>query len=179
MNSEPHFELEPTTLPRESLSTLVARITTAIDKRLGAGDVAALRRMQSHDPSCIPFWKIVAGDLAPSLPPTGARRDEMERRWAVLLSAMAELRGLHRPRCPLGRALAQADFSEHRVLRLLRAHGEVLGDSVRTVAHYLGSKAAGADLRDLAWLVLSDGRSDEEKARRQIARDYFRWAPNA
>jgi CRISPR type I-E-associated protein CasB/Cse2 len=73
----------------------------------------------------------------------------------------------------LGRALAEADLSEQRFLKLLRAQDRGLLDAVRTVTHYLSTKAVPVDCSDIALLILSDGRSDEDSVRRSIARDYY------
>lgn len=161
----------------DSLSQLVGKIAWSLSNESSAGDLAALRRVKSGDPTCLAFWKIAAAELEPSLPPAGLRREEAETRWRGILSAMAELEGLHEPQRSLGRALAEERYAKLRLERLLRAHGEALGDSVRTMAHFLGSKAAGFNQADLARLVLSDGRRDEDRARRKIARDYYRAQP--
>ena len=163
----------------ESLAELVGRLAWTLANQSPPGDLAALRRVKPGDPSCLAFWKLAAAHLEASLPAGGPHRDETENRWGVILSAMAELAGLHQPRRPLGRALAEADYAEPRLERLLRARGEALSDCVRTMAHFLRSKAAGANQSDLAWLVLSDGRSDEDTVRRRIARDYYSARPRA
>lgn len=75
-----------------------------------------------------------------------------------------------------GSAMARAGVAEVRLTRLLRARGEQLPDAVRTLTHQLVSAGVSFDLADLAWLVLSEGQADEERARQQIARDYYRAA---
>jgi CRISPR system Cascade subunit CasB len=161
----------------ESLSQLVGRIAWMLTNQAPPGDLAALRRLKPGDPSCLAFWKIAAAYLESSLPGGGPRRDETENRWSVILAAMAELEGLHQPRRPLGSALAEVDYSEIRLLRLLRARDEALADAVRTMAHFLRSKTTGANQSDLAQLVLSAGRRDEEAVRRRIARNYYSAKP--
>jgi CRISPR system Cascade subunit CasB len=86
---------------------------------------------------------------------------------------MALLEGLHAPRARLGAVLAESGFSELRFERLLRAHGEALWDAVRRMAHFLASKAASVNQADIAWLVLSDDRSDAERVRRRLARHFY------
>ena len=95
------------------------------------------------------------------------------RRWAAIACAMALTVGQHAQGRPAGAALADAGLAELRFVRLLRAHGDPLFHALRTTAHYLAAKAAPVDWRDLAALVLSDGRSDEERVRRRIARSYY------
>ena len=159
--------------PTENLASVVGRLAVMIDQRLSPGDVAALRRMRPEEIAAPVFWRIAASDLADSLAGDGPRRDEQERRWAAVLQAMAELRGMHDPRSSLGAALVRANVAEQRVLKLLRASGDALLDAVRVVAHHLANKGVPVNAADFARLVLSDGRADEEPVRRRIARDYY------
>jgi hypothetical protein len=148
-------------------------LTLLIDERLSPGDIAALRRMRPDDIGVPVFWRLVASELMVALGPDGSRRDELERRWAVILQALAELRHLRNPRISLGAALADADIAEQRLLKLLRAGGDALSDAIRVIAHHLATKGVPVRAADIAWLVLSDGRTDEEAVRRQIARNYY------
>ena len=165
------IEVSPPEPPR--LATIVNSVAKTSKEVLSPGDIAALRRLRSNDPSCSAFWRLAATQLAPVLPEGGPARDEAERRWAVILQAMAEMTGLHAPGRFLGRALASAGIAEQRVLRLLRADGEGLCDAVRVTSHFLASTATPADHVEIARLVLSDGRDDEEPVRRRIAREYY------
>jgi len=158
---------------QHELAQLVGRVAWYLEKEATPGEVAALRRLKPGDPACLPFWKIVALHLDEAIPPDGESRGRLEERWGVIISALAELQGLHQPANGLGRALFHTAYSEMRLLRLLRAHEESLVDAVRTTAHFLRSNAESSNLCDLARLVLSDGRRDEEQVRRQIARDYY------
>ena len=156
-----------------SLPSLIAALCRTIDRELSPGDVAALRRLRPEDPSQPAFWRMAALYLAPSLPDSGPRRDDLERRWAVILQALAELQGLYDPRTPLGRALARSDMAEMRALKLLRSNDSALHDLVRICAQHLANKANGANLVELALLVLTDGGDRQESVRRQIARDFY------
>lgn len=157
------------------LQALIGRIAHDVDRVLGTGDVAELRRTRPTDIGQPAFWRIVAMHLEPggALPAGGDARDAAERRWAVLLSAMAAMQRLHQPRLRLGRALESAGVAEQRVLRLLRAHDDALADAVRVTIHQLAQRAQPVDMTDVAKLVLSDGRRDEESVRRSIARDFY------
>lgn len=155
-----------------TLASTVGSIAAAIGKVLPPGDVASLRRLSPDNPGCAPFWRLMA--MHPDLmPETGRRRDELERRWACILQAMATMAGLHTPAVPLGRACAEADIAEQRILRLLRAAGPGLVDAVRTTAHHLAQKSIGSNHLDLVRLVLSDGATNEDAVRRGIARPYY------
>lgn len=163
----------PTAEPeRSDLSSLVGRLAHAIDRELSPGDVAALRRFDADDPGGPAFWKLAATVL-PDAVGEGPGAEELERRWAAIACGMALTSGQHAPGRAAGEALADAGFAELRFVRLLRAHGDPLLHALRTTARFLASKAIPLDWRDLAALVLSDGRSDEERVRRRIARSYY------
>ncbi|HEX7119850.1 MAG TPA: type I-E CRISPR-associated protein Cse2/CasB [Longimicrobiales bacterium] len=143
---------------------------------IAPGEAAELRRLKPENPAAPAFWRVLAHYVAPQFgrPLT----EDEERRWAVILNAMAYLVRLHAPGERLGIALSQAGFSELRFTRLLRAEGDRLEDTVRNTARFLASKGRSANLVDLARLVLSDGRKDAERVRRNIARDYFLTTTN-
>jgi CRISPR system Cascade subunit CasB len=157
---------------RPTLASTVGSIATAIEKVLSPGDVAALRKLAPDDPSCAAYWRLMS--MNPGLvPQSGEGREDIERRWASILQAMATMAGLHNPRVPLGRAMAEADVAEQRLLRLLRASGSSLADAVRITAHHLTQKAMPSNHLDLAQLVLSDGGPSEDSVRRSIARSFY------
>lgn len=156
-----------------TLSSLVGKLTHAIDELLSPGEVADLRRLDPNAPYRPAFWKVAARYLEHEIPLGGEARDEMERRWAAILSGMAQTQKFHQPGRRLGQALAEAGLSELRLTRLLRARGEKLLDELRGVVRVLASKGQAFDWTHLANLVLSEGYKHEEKVRRQIARDYF------
>ncbi len=157
----------------KTLASIVGSISASIDRALSPGEVAELRRLRPHDPDCAPYWRLLGLHIEnhdgapPSLSELG------ERRWAVVIQALATMRGLHQPRARLGSTLASTGLAETRFLRLLRAHGDSLADTVRVIAQFLANSACASDHSQLAHLVLSDGRSDEESVRRRIARDYY------
>jgi CRISPR type I-E-associated protein CasB/Cse2 len=154
-----------------SLGSIVGRLSALLEHSVPLGDVAALRRMQPSNPACSAFWRLMALDIVAL--PSGPSRDDGERRWACILQLMASTVGLHSPAMPLGRALAMSDMAETRVIRLLRASGPALEDAVRITGHHLAQKAVPANFADVAALVLSDGRNDEESVRRRIARTFY------
>lgn len=160
------FRPAPATLAK-SVDVMCARLAA-----MSTGDRAALRKLTPgalHHPA---FWKLSTGVLQSALPTDERARAFAEQRWAVIVAVAAA--ATHSPSTRLGSALARADVAEVRLTRLLRARGEQLPDAVRTLAHQLVAAAAPFDLADLAWLVLSEDRGDEERARQQIARDYYR-----
>lgn len=164
------------------LQQVVDRISNRLrQEHFPAADRAALRRARPGDLGSPAFWKLAIEELeAPGLlsPNEGPQREEQERRWVRIVADLAELGPLHQARVPLGRALASADLGEARVIRLLRAEGDALLRLSRTVAHRLASQGQAVNAGDLAELVLSDGHpSWSARARRRVARDFYRTTP--
>lgn len=158
-----------------SLSSLVGQVVHSVDKVLSPGDVAELRRLKPHDPSAPVFYKLMAAtvDKEGQLPSGAAARDAAEQRWASICQLAASCSGLHNPKQRLGAALAQADLSELRFVRLLRADGEGLYSEVRRIGQFLASKAQPFDLTDMARLVLVRDEEKAESLRRSIARAFY------
>ena len=177
--SRPTANGEPSSTADTDLASTVHRIGGIFGESLPRGELAELRRLDPSSPSSAAFWKLVVGELEPLgvLRSGGARRVEQERRWAVILNVLAHLEHLHRPGTGYGRSLAESGFSEHRFSRLLRARGDTLWHQARRSAQFLSAKNQPADATGLAWLVLSEGRPDAQRARRQLARDYYRAHP--
>ena len=155
--------------------TIISRIATRLASDAAIGDRAALRRLSFETPNAPAFWRIAVTDLQSVLPQHSPYREEQERRWAAILGGLAEVAGagLHVPKRRLGEAAADAKLHEMRLLKLLRAHGDSLLALIRPLAHQLVSKGIPVDWADVALLVLSDGRANEDRVRRDLARSYF------
>lgn len=166
----------------EALREAVRQLGWKIDHDvLAPGDLAALRRARPGDLGGPAFWKLAVDHLEPAglLPaPSAPWRDDAERRWVVIVAGMAEMAGQHARGRRLGRVLAEVGVSEARVLRLLRAEGEALLQTVRPIVHQLATAGARLDWTDLADLVTSDGRPWQTEVRRRIALDYYRTSPD-
>lgn len=146
------------------------RLRGSIDA-MGPGALAELRRDRERPVPSEAFWSLAARYVPDG---RGWRdRDDWERRWAVIMSGMAAMSGMGGGRRGLADALVEADVSEERVVRLLRARGAMLHDVVRGIVHQLGSRGIDAHWHDLADLILSDGEFHEETVRRRIARGYY------
>ncbi len=157
----------------QNFASLIGRIAHGVDSRYSAGDVAALRRMSDGQPAPIAFWRIAETELGGVIPEAGPASTPLEHRWRAILTCAAVLKGLHAPNVRLGTGLARAGFSEARLERLLRARGAAVNDSAIATARFLASKGQSANLGDLALIILSDGRSDEDSVRRKTARAFF------
>jgi CRISPR type I-E-associated protein CasB/Cse2 len=136
-----------------------------------SGHLAALRRLRPEAPDGAAFWWLVV-EHAPRV----FEDDRAVQALATVIQCMAIAHPFHRPlsgRGRLGEALAEADVSEARLLRLLRLPRRELPIELRRLARLMGSKGdAGrfdwSDAFDL--LFWADG----ERVRRDIARDYYR-----
>jgi CRISPR system Cascade subunit CasB len=164
--------------PSREWSTAVDAVASAIASgRLGAGELAELRRLSPEDPAPPAFWHALIRLVEPRDPgPANAdRRQAWEHQWAVILAGMAILD--HRPDTSFGQALAETGYAEPRLRRLLRARGTRLWDEVRLGVRFLAAKGAAIRWQDCAGLVLADPETQPswaEQVRRHIARDYFR-----
>ena len=98
---------------------------------------------------------------------------EWEKRWAVLLRSIALTgQGDSSKGDPsLGEALAEADWSEGRLFRLLEAEEYALYDQMRFATAYLESKDARPDWKQ-GYDLLFYGN---ERARHAIARSYYTY----
>lgn len=157
-------------------STVHALAGWLASKGAPPGDRAALRRYEPGTTPSTTFYRVMAG-----------RADEVLQRlapneepaWALVLAILADAAEADAPSVPLGRGLAEADYSEGRLARLLQADERAVADEARAAARYLTVKGKSGDLAELARLVLPsrDGGaalSSLESTRRAIARSYYR-----
>jgi CRISPR type I-E-associated protein CasB/Cse2 len=158
---------------------IVARIAAELAMpSFPRGDLAALRRMDPDAPGRTPvLLRLVARHAADRLE-YGA--DEL-RRWALVLHGMAlTAPRLHRSTLPVGRALfglgREPLYAETRLARLLSARGPAFRAQVPRLARQLKAKDQALDWRELADLILAEGRDEAraEQARERIARAYYR-----
>jgi CRISPR system Cascade subunit CasB len=156
------------------LSATVSAIAALLrsDGALGRGDVAALRRMNPLYPESA-FFKVEGLLLDELLPGEAAARVELETRWAAIVVGLAHLGPLHDPTRRLGFALVEADYSEIRFARLIRADADHLVDELPMLARFLSAKGVSVDWSAAGQLILSAGGRSEEAVRRHLARDYY------
>jgi len=150
----------------------IARLLAGAEGVLTTADVASLRRMDPRSPDAA-FFKLAVLALDESLITDTPSAMEAESRWAAIASGLALLGEFHQPGSRFGSSLSEAGFSELRFSRLLRADAERLVDELPMVARFLVAKGVPADWSTAALLILSAGRTDEERTRRRIAREYY------
>lgn len=149
-------------------------IVHGIARRLGHDDypaahLAQLRRLDPSRPDSAAFWLLVSRFAEPAFDDERA-----ERALAIAVNGMAIAHPFHfAERVPLGAAMADAEISEARLLRLLRTGSAQLPEEVRRLARLMASKgeAGRFDWHDVFKLAF---HPDADWPRRQIAKDYYR-----
>jgi len=166
----------PEPRPRGRTAALVDACHRAIidqGRLLSAGDVASLKRMDARQPAPA-FYKLVGCVLNESLRATGDAHETEMAHWAVIVGGLALLGDRHRARGPnLGVALARAGYSEKRFAQLLSAPEQDLRVLLGRVAKLLTSAGIQVDWANAARFLLSCGRPNHEKVRREIAIGYY------
>ncbi len=139
---------------------------------LSRGDLAELRRISPEEPFTPALWRLLLMlDLDES--PYWIDQGKWERRWATLMMGMAHCAGLHEYEISLGRALAEAGWSELRFVQLMRARDETLEKYLRRIAQFLSSKNQQANWTDVARLLFFQSGDATENVRLSISRDYY------
>lgn len=146
------------------IGTLAALMTNGA---LGTGDLADLRRLDVSAPARPVYWRLMTGWIAADRSLTPSE----ESRWAVILSGMARVG--HNPRQKLGAALAEAEYSEGRLMKLLRTEDANLPPLVRRTCVFLAAKGLDVDWTEFARFILTTDPEKHEAVRRQIARIYY------
>jgi len=137
------------------------------------GDLAELRRLSPEDAGSPAMWKVLSEVHDRDL--SGPELEHALPAWACALQAVAQLAGAGGPRGrKLGPALAAAEFSELRLLRLLRADPPNLYREIRTAAQFLAQKGVDVNPLELGKLALEAHRDGMERLRRSIAHGYYR-----
>jgi len=97
--------------------------------------------------------------------------------WRTLICALAIQRGGehggYQPDTSLGKALAQASFSEMRFERLLATSGDTLRALSLRAARQVATKSIACDWRMLASLLFARNPEHRERVNMTIARDFY------
>src|SRR4051794_35479892 len=124
---------------RDARAAVRALAATIEAEHYPPGQLAALRRLRPEMPRDGAFWRLLLDHL-----PEAVGDPALEEDWAAVLSGMAIMVPYHRPdaddaRGALGEALALAlaEVSELRVLRLLRAGRDQLPDELQRLARLM------------------------------------------
>lgn len=182
MNARADMLSDESVEPR-NLGHVVAALSLHLDKsRIGAGDLAELRRIAGDD---LPpaFWRLYLNPkIVPSewREPGGSVKVRADRAWAALVRAMVEMAPHpHAFGLPFGTALARWDYSEVRFVRLLRGEDGDLARELRIAGTWLARAGVQAvDWEQPARLMLRrlGLHVRDRTAAHRMARDYFREA---
>ncbi|TVR13371.1 MAG: hypothetical protein EA401_06915 [Planctomycetota bacterium] len=138
---------------------------------LGRGDQATLRRSDPSKPGCKPLYVFLAelerlnkkGTLT-FLPST---KIDNEIHWHTLLACLCRV---SHGDASLGQALADANYHEQRLERLLQADADSLPRELDRAARFLEVKGQNVNTYHIFDLLF---KQDKDTVRRQIARTYY------
>lgn len=153
---------------KDSLGSIIGHLAGVIaSENFPTGERAALKRLTPRLPPSLKFYRFAFRHL-----PQGWEAQQAE--WMAVVSGIALMcPEPHRPDRPVGRALAEAGYSEARLERLLAAEGEDLHTLVLRAARFLAAKAEAVNWVDLACLLLTRDKGKLENVRFKFARDYY------
>lgn len=154
-------------------STLGGIARRMCDGDLAGGDRASLRRHRPGSPLPPAYWRLAVGTLEPAEAiDSGRLSNDTDHDWAAILCGLAHLAELHARGRSLGRALAEAGYSERRLDSLLRADESRLRELLPTLARHLDAAGVQVDWTDAARLLFTRG-SAATGLRDRLARDYY------
>lgn len=155
----------------KSPSSLTAHIAATIHHdHFPTGERAVLKRMTPEGRRPLAFHRFVMRHI-----PQEWHGGYFDAAWQTLIAGVAlQPAHPHDPERALGRTLAEIDFSEDRLERLLAADGVVLQTLLLRVARRLAARHARANWNDFARLLFAAGDESREKINTRIARDYYR-----
>jgi CRISPR system Cascade subunit CasB len=150
----------------QNLSQIVGRIAHVITADdFPTSERAQLKRLDPSGPPSLAFYRFAFRHL-----PDGW--ESRQAAWMTLVAGIALMgHSAHRPDRPAGQALAESDYAEARLERLLAAEDETLRTLLLRVARFLTAKNDTCNWTDFAHLLRL--RGDPERARLQIARHYY------
>jgi hypothetical protein len=143
------------------------------------GQLAELRRTGFRSIFSVPFLKLMVSVVEPLYPPPKSPegRERYYRDFATIARSAAVLAVLHNPKASLGTALASTGYSEQRLLRLLRAKGDILEHEIAACSLWLsreGPDVVRIDFKDIVALVIAQEGKLAEQIRLDIAQQYFK-----
>src|SRR5579875_2155819 len=153
------------------LASRIGRIAALLkDERLSRGDLAALRRMNPLGPAPLTWYRFAVRALTDEWD----RSLETQKNWMTIVGGMALMHpDVHDPHQPLGLVLAEKQYSDSRLERLLAAEGDLLRTLVLRMARFLAAQGARVNWVDAARLLFVHDPDVQEPIRRRIATDFF------
>lgn len=137
------------------------------NERFPTGERAALRRMTPGQGLALSFYRFALAHL-----PSNWELNVDD--WVAIVAGMAIMSpNAHRFDRGVGRALAEAAYSEARLERLLAAEAQTLRILVLRAARFLAAKSSPCNWTDFAQLLLTKDDEKRELLKRRIARDFY------
>jgi CRISPR system Cascade subunit CasB len=155
----------------QSLGQCIGRIAAVIcHDGFPTGERAALRRMSPSEPPPLAFYRFALNYL-----PDGWEHRSAD--WVTLVSGIALMSPkAHQPDLGVGRALAEAKYSEARLERLLATDGDTRRTLLLRAARFLAAKNSSCNWLDFAQLLLTTNAEKRDKLHMRIAKDFYQNA---
>lgn len=163
-----------TDTPQDTLGTRIGRLAAVIGQtHYPTGDRAALRRWAPGQPPPLAFYRLWLRHLGDELPCESQTEAWMAMAWGLATCGADS----HDPKRPLGQALAESQFAEGRLERLLSAPDDLRLDLFMSAVRFLAAKGERFDWRDAAQFLLTHDPHKLEPFYRRIAAAYYRHLP--
>lgn len=152
----------------ETLEQRIGRIAGIIaSERFPTGERAALRRMAPDRPLPLCFYRFAFNHLS-----LGWERAIDD--WTTLVAGIALMSpNAYSSQVGFGRALAEANYSEARLERLLVAGCEVRRTLFLRAVRFLAAKSKPFNWAEGARLLLTESEDKREVLNLRIARDFY------
>ncbi len=156
----------------DSLASTIGKLAAYLGGEIiPSVDRAALKRMTPDSTLPLAYYRLWLLHLGGE-PPAG------DVYWSTIVWGLALMgKGAHVPKRGLGKALAEAKFSEARLEQLLGAPEDIRNDLLRRAIRFLGANRQGFNWLDAALLLLTRDDEKREQLHRKIAADFYRNLP--
>lgn len=167
--------VESSNVAGSSLASEVAKVATVLSRpHYPPSDRAALKRWSAGQALPLAFYRLWLQHLRTDPPPESQALGWMALVWGLALAGDG-----HEPRRPLGQALAEANYAEARVERLLSAPEELRIDFYASLVRFLVARGIGFNWAELAAFLLTKDPTAREQIHRAIAYAYYRNLPRS
>lgn len=157
----------------QQLGSVISTIAGVIGSDIfPTGERAALRRMTPKQPPPLTFYRFALSHL----PAGWDRNKDSQKDWITLVAGIALMSpNAHDPKCNLGKALAETNYSEARLERLLSdsSVGDVRRILLLRVARFLAAKSSPFNWVQGARMLLTRDKEKLMAVRERIAKDYY------